>query len=179
MFNISCYNWIDNDFNISQLGVIMQKPIVVVLFLFLLFVTQNHKFVSEQPKVSEISTFEQQFGSKLIPQSSGISYSVSPDLCPAAKKYELAQPKRFARPGKDLPPFVVEYYYSKSDSMVRCIVHTVVTPQDGSFDKFGISFYESVFSDMISTLEEELGKPDQWDKDFKREKKKSYGKKVT
>ena len=83
------------------------------------------------------------------------------------KKYEFAQPMRFARPGDDLPPLSINYYYSQSDSVVRCVTYTMDTPNDGSLDRYGISFYKKIFSDMTAELAKELGTPDQQDKEFK------------
>lgn len=146
----------------------MQKTIVVLLLSFLTFLVQDNKLIHEQPEISKIKTFEQQFGSKLVPSSSKVSYSISHDLCPAAKEYDLAQPMRFARPGDELPPFLVEYYYAKSDSLVHCILYTVVTPDDPRFEKLGMPIYEKIFSDLVSQLNNELGKPDLLDKEFKQ-----------
>jgi hypothetical protein len=145
----------------------MHKHITVAMVCACIFFTQDHELFSEQPKASKVKTFEQQFGSKLISSSPNVSYRISPELCPAVKKYDFAQPMRFARPGKDLPPLVAEYYYAKSDSLVHCILYTVVTPNDPRFEQFGISIYEKIFSQMVFQLNKELGKPDVLDKEFK------------
>ncbi|GEM_PF-2130290 len=145
----------------------MLRTITVFSLSFLIFLVQDHKLIHEQPETSEVKIFEQQFGSKLIPSSSDVSYSISPDLCPAVNEYKFAEPMRFARPGKGLPPFVIEYYYAKSDSLVHCAIYTVVTPNDPRFEKLGMPIYEKIFSDLVSQLNNELGKPDLLDKEFK------------
>jgi len=146
------------------------KLLLTLLFSLFLFYESDELILFEQPTINDIAAFEESKSGKLIPQSSGISYSISPSLCPEVEEYDFAEPVKYARPGKDMPPLDISYYYSKSDSTVRCVTYTVWYPQDGSLADKELSFYQGLFEITADNFSKDLGQPDMIERKFRDNK---------
>ena len=127
-------------------NVMMYFRIFILIQIFLYpFITYNGYsekiFWLKQSNIKEIIKFEKDFKSDFLVKNEMISSYYLPDI----DKYELAKPIIARR--DNLLPLYTQYYYSKQDSIVRCIIYDFEVGRYENYDK-----KEKIWKDFLSSV---------------------------